>query len=149
LDTDVGPVFVCERVAAAELMYGGRLVPRSGVATAEDAVRAWLNGPTEQEQAAGLQGWDLRPHPWFEDSLAFRREGTTLFMELGQWEPINNLSTSNGSAVFYVSLFGTVFSDPTVEEFELSIIGSSCPVMIGESEWCFPIDWDDFVASLG
>jgi hypothetical protein len=70
-------------------------------------------------------------------------------MEVGQWEPIDNLSTSNGSAVFYTSLFGTVFSDPTVEQFELSILGESCPVFIGESEWCFPIDWNDFVASLG
>ena len=41
------------------------------------------------------------------------------------------------------------FSDPTVEDFELSILGNSCPVTIGESEWCFPIDWDHFVASLG
>ena len=53
------------------------------------------------------------------------------------------------AAVFYTTLFGTVFSDPTVEQFELSILGNSCPVMIGESEWCFPIGWDDFTASLG
>ena len=147
--TAVGPVFLCQRPADGGPVYGGQLVSRPAVTTAEEAVRAWLAGPTEQEQAAGLQGWDLRPYPWFADSLSFRREGTTLVMEVGQWEPINNLSTSNGSAVFYITLFGTVFSDPTVEEFELSIIGNSCPVMLGESEWCFPIDWDDLVASLG
>jgi hypothetical protein len=116
----------------------------------EEVVRAWLAGPTEEEQAAGLQGWDLRPYPWFVDSLTFRRPGTTtLVMEVGQWEPIDNLSTSNGSAVFYTTLFGTVFSDPSADHFELSISGESCPVMIGESEWCFSIDWDDFVAALG
>ena len=149
LEVGVGPLFVCELHTDEGPIYGGQLVPRPGVDTAEEAVRAWLAGPTDQEQAAGLQGWDLRPYPWFAESLTFHREGTTLVMEVGQWEPINNLSTSSGSAVFYTTLFGTVFSDPAVEQFELSILGNSCPVMIGESEWCFPIDWDGFVASLG
>jgi hypothetical protein len=149
VDTGVGPVFVCVQVVDGRGVYGGQLVPRPEVTNAEEAVRAWLAGPNEEEQKAGLQGWNLRPYPWFADSLTFRREGTTLVMELGQWEPINNLSTSDGSAVFYISLFGTVFSDPTVEQFELSIVGDSCPVVIGESEWCFPIGWNDFVASLG
>jgi len=148
-ETGVGPVFVCERPADGGPVYGGEIVSRPGVTTAEEAVRVWLAGPTEEEQSAGLQGWDLRPHPWFAESLAFHREDGTLVMEVGQWQPINNLSTSNGSAVFYISLFGTVFSDPTVDQLDLSILGEHCPVMIGESEWCFPIDWDDFVASLG
>lgn len=148
-DITVGPMFVCERTADGRPVFGGQVVHRSNATTAEDAVLAWVAGPTDREQAAGLQGWDLRPYPWFADSLTFRREGTTLVMEVGQWEPINNLSTSNGSSVFYTTLFGTVFSDPTVEEFILSILGHSCPVMIGESEWCFPIDWDDFADSLG
>lgn len=91
------------------------MAPRSSVTSAEEAVRAWMEGPTEEEQEAGLQGWDLGPYPWFAHSLTFSREGTTLVMEVGQWEPINNLSTSNGTAVFLTSLFGTVFSDPTVE----------------------------------
>jgi hypothetical protein len=148
-DSGVGPVFVCELGTEGGSMYGGHLVSREGVTTAEEAVLAWLAGPSEGEQEAGLEGWDLRPYPWFADSMTFHREGKTLVMEVGQWEAIDNLSTSNGSAVFYTSLFGTVFSDPNVEQFELSILGKSCPVFIGESEWCFPIDWDDFVASLG
>lgn len=41
-------------------------------------------------------------------------------MDIGRWEPINNLSTSHGSAVFYTTLFGTVFSDPTVEQLHKS-----------------------------
>jgi hypothetical protein len=124
-------------------------VARPDVSTAEEAIRAWLAGTTEDEQSAGLQGWDLRPYPWFADSMSFRREGTTLVMELEEWEPIDNLSTSTGSIVFYLTLFGTVFSDPTVDQFELVIRGENCPVMIGESEWCFPIEWHDFIRALG
>lgn len=40
--------------------------------------------------------------------------------------------------MFYLSLFGTAFADPAVEKFELSILGASRPVMIGESVSCFP-----------
>lgn len=148
-ETSPGPLFLCEIHSDGELMFGGEVVARPGVSTAEDAVHAWLDGPTEEEESEGLQGWDLRPYTWFADSLSLRREGTTLVMELEEWEPINNLSTSNGSIVFYLTLFGTVFSDPTVEQFELVILGESCPVMIGESEWCFPIDWDEYIQALG
>jgi hypothetical protein len=147
--TSPGPLYLCEIRTDGELMFGGQIVARPGVSSAEDAVSAWLGGPTEEEQSEGLQGWDLRPYAWFADSLSFRREGTTLVMELEEWEPINNLSTSNGSIVFYLTLFGTVFSDPTVDQFELVILGESCPVMIGESEWCFPIDWEDYIRALG
>src|SRR3970040_531991 len=75
------PVFMCGISSGQELTFGGQIVARPDVSTAEDAIRAWLAGPTEDEQSAGLQGWDLRPYPWFADSMSFRREGTTLVME--------------------------------------------------------------------
>jgi hypothetical protein len=137
----VGPVFMCGQLGR------GQVVLRSGVTTAEQAVLAWLEGPTAEEQAAGLQGWDLREYRWFAESLTLRREGSTLIMELARWEPINNLSASSGLLVFYTTLLATVFSDPTVEAFELSILGNSCPVQIGEALWCFPITWDEFASS--
>lgn len=97
------------------------------------------------QRSEGLQGWDFRQYPWFADALTVRREGATLIMELDHWEPIGNLSTSNGSGVFYTSLLATAFSDPTVEKFDLSIRGENCPVYIGDSEMCFPIMWDDLI----
>jgi hypothetical protein len=148
-ETTSGPFFLCEIISDEGLKFGGQIVARPDVSTAEDAIRAWLAGPTEDEQSAGLQGWDLRPYLWFADSMSFRRDGTTLVMELGEWESIDNLSTSNGSIVFYLTLFGTAFSDPTVDQFDLVIRGENCPVMIGESEWCFPIDWEDYIRALG
>jgi hypothetical protein len=148
-ETTAGPFFLCEIRSGEELTFGGQIVARPDVSTAEDAIRAWLEGPTEDEQAAGLQGWDLRPNSWFANSMSFRRDGTALVMELEEWEPIDNLSTSNGAVVFYLTLFGTAFSDPTVDHFDLVIRGENCPVMIGEPEWCFPIDWDDFIQALG
>ena len=148
VDTVFGPLFVCDRHSDSGPPYGGQVVVRSGVDNAEDAVLAWLAGPTKAEQEAGLQGWDLRPHAWFADSLTLSRDGPAFKMDIGEWRPINNLSTSNGTSIFYISLLGTVFSDPTVEQFELSIMGGSCPVFIGETEWCFPLDWHDFTASM-
>lgn len=137
----IGPVFMCGQ------LDGGQVVFRSGVTSAEQAVLSWLEGPTAEEQAAGLQGWDLRDYPWFAESLTLRREGSTLIMELARWEPINNLSASSGLLVFYTTLLATVFSDPTIEAFELSILGDSCPVQIGEALWCFPITWNEFATS--
>lgn len=144
----VGPLFVCDRQGERG-GYGGQVVPRSDVANAEEAVVAWLAGPTEAEQEAGLQGWDLQPYPWLADSLTLSRDGSTIIMDVGEWMPINNLSTSNGSAVFLISLQGTVFSDPSVEQFEFSIMGENCPVFIGEPELCFLVSWDDFTGSIG
>ena len=142
-DVVIGPVFLCSNTSPAG--FGGRSVPRPGTDNAEAALLAWLDGPTEQERSEGLQGWNLQNHPWFADALTVRREGSTLIMELDQWEPIGNLSTSNGSAVFVTSLLATAFSDPTVEKFDLSIRGDNCPVYIGDAEMCFPIEWDDLM----
>lgn len=142
-DVVTGPVFVCSNTSPAG--FGGRSVPRPGVDNGEAALIAWLDGPTDQERSEGLQGWDFRQYPWFADALTVRREGATLIMELDHWEPIGNLSTSNGSGVFYTSLLATAFSDPTVEKFDLSIRGENCPVYIGDSEMCFPIMWEDLI----
>ena len=141
----IGPVFTCSNDSPTGL--GGRAVERPGVNDAESAILAWVDGPTSQEQAAGLSGWDFREYPWFADSLTLRREGSTLTIDLARWEPINNFSTFNGTAVFITSLLATAFSDPTVEIVDLTILGNHCPVVLGEGEYCFPFSWDDFMAS--
>jgi hypothetical protein len=69
-------------------------------------------------------------------------------MDLDDWEPVNNLSTSNGGQLFITTLTGTAFSDPSVDSFALSILGDSCP-QIGEGETCFPITRSQFLAQAG
>jgi len=140
-DVVTGPVFLCRNDSLAG--FGARSAPRPMVDSAQAALIAWAEGPTEQEASEGHLGWDLRNYPWFADALTVRREGSTLIMELDHWEPINNLSTTNGSIVFFTNLFATAFADPTVEEFDLSILGDNCPVFIGEFDFCFPITWED------
>lgn len=80
-------------------------------------------------------------------SIAIWREDNILYLDIGEWEVVNNISTSHGSGVFFLSLFGTAFSDPTVEQFVFSVNGQSGPLQIQESEYCFPISWDDVVGS--
>lgn len=144
-----GPLFVCQLTRAGSGFFGGWVFPREGVLTAEDALREWASGPTEEEALSGFEGWDFRPFPAFMESIAISRDGGTLYMDIGGLEQVNNLSTSDGSGVFFTSLFGTVFSDPSIDSFVLSVGGggASCPLQILESEFCFPLTREDFVDS--
>ena len=69
--------------------------------------------------------------------------GDLLQMDLNHWEPVNNLSTSNGSQLFITTLIGTAFSDPSVDSFALSIFRDNCP-QIGDGATCFPITRSQF-----
>lgn len=145
-DQGPGLYFACSASLGGVGVTAGRVFHREGVVTAEDALRQWLNGPTAEEVAAGFGGFDVTAEvPRVAQSVSFRREGVTLFMDFGYWEPIGNLSTSTAGANFIAGLLGTAFSDPTVEQFSVSITGDSCPVFIGEMEWCFPVTWEDFL----
>jgi len=142
-----GPLFVCQLTSAGSGFFGGWVFPREGVLTAEDALREWASGPTDEEALSGFEGWDFRPYPDVMESITLSRDGGTLDMEIGGLEHVNNLSTSHGSGVFFTSLFGTVFSDPSVDSFVLSVGGASCPLQILESEFCFPLTREDFANS--
>lgn len=126
----------------------GHLFLRPGISTAEDAIREWLKGPTDEEAAAGYEGPVLTQYEWFMESLTLGRVGGLLVMEVAEWEPIAETSTSAASDIFFTTLFGTVFSDPTVERFTFSVRGSSCPVSIGESDLCFPISREDLLSGF-
>lgn len=138
--TDIaGPFFVC----GTEQGFGGRVFSREGIDSAEEALLAWLHGPSPEERAAGYEGRDLTPYQEMTGSITINREGDILYMDIGEWETVGNMSTSHGSGVFFTSLFGTAFSDPTVKQFVLSVAGESCPLQILESTYCFPISWED------
>lgn len=112
---------------------------RESVSTVEEALSAWLEGPNPDEAAAGYIGGDLTDYPAVMAAVVVEREGTTLYMDFEHWEPMN-ISSSSANQTFVATLLGTAFSDPTVEWFWVSIRGDSCPVFIGEGEYCFPVD---------
>jgi hypothetical protein len=146
LGTRPGVYLLCwAHPAWTEIGPPGHLFFRDGVSTAEEAIVEWLKGPTDEEAAAGYDGPTLTQYEWLTESLTLRREGSQLFMEVSEWKPIFETSTSSTSFVFFWTLYGTVFSDPTVEEFSLVIMGDSCP-SIGESDLCYPISRHDYLA---
>ena len=116
---------------------GGRVFERGNVRTAEEAISEWAQGPTADERAVGYDGWNLAQYAWFLPAMSFSRDGDLLHMDLDDWEPVNNLSTSFGSQLFITTLIGTAFSDPSVDSFALSILGDSCP-QIGDGETLLP-----------
>lgn len=123
----------------------GRVFPREGVTTAEEAVMAWTVGPTREELIAGWVGMSFVGVPWFAESIRFHREGGTLYMDFVHYEPINNLSTSTGSSIYMDTLLGTVFSDPTVDAFCVSLLyEDSMPC----TAWPGDIDYETFAEPL-
>ena len=142
-----GPFFVCS-ITAGPLITGGRVFERAEVGTAEEAIVEWAKGPTADESALGYGGWNLAQFEWFLPAVSFSRAEDVLIMDVDHWEPINNLSTSNGRQEFITTLLGTAFSDSSVESFVLVILGDSCP-QIGDGEICFPISRNQFLSGQG
>lgn len=139
----VGPMFLCQDETGR---FGSVYVDRPNATTAEEAITAWLEGPSALEQRAGVQGWQLSADaPWMKDSTTFNRSNGLLTMRVSEWRAINNLSTTTGSYTFLTTLMGSAFSDPSVASFVLEIDGKSCPIQIGEGEWCFPLTREGFL----
>ncbi|MCA1734640.1 MAG: hypothetical protein LC739_00555 [Actinobacteria bacterium] len=119
---------------------------RQGALTAEEALAAWTEGPKPDELAAGCGGRSDRLSSRHVSGV-IEREDTTLFMDFEHWEPMN-ISTSAANQVFMATLWGTAFSDPTIDWFWVSIRGTSCPVNTGEETHCFPMTRAQFMAFL-
>ena len=142
-----GPFFLCRPFEGMGPTLGGKVFEREGGSNVEDAMVAWMAGPTSDELAGGYVGGDLTAYPAVMSGVVIEREATTVFMDFEHWEPMN-ISTSAANQLFVATLLGTAFSDPTVDWFWVSITGTSCPVFIGEEEHCFPMTRAQFIDYL-
>lgn len=122
-ENQAGPVAVClSAFAGGGFLEIAKVLSVAGITTAEQALNALARGLDEEYTQRGYVS--LIPPDWEGQITVGRLDSASLLIDLTQAVfDINGLSTLDNGDIFLVQIFGTAFSDTSVNEVTITVDG--------------------------